>query len=223
MTEKILIVEDDKDLLAVLIDLLKDEGYFIEEATTGSEAIKKIQNSSLNLVLLDLGLPDISGESVLEKIRAQNPQLPVVILTAKSKASEIAEGLNLGADDYLAKPFSAEELIARIKARLRNVSSDAKTLDVSDLSLNLDSREAKRGQKVIELTKTEFELLVLLMKNKGRVLTRDIILNHVWQYSDDIESRAVDVYIGYLRKKIDEGNSQKLIKNVRGVGYTIKD
>ena len=223
MPEKILIVEDDKDLLQVLRDLLRDGGYFIEEATTGSQALKKIQNSSLNLILLDLGLPDISGESVLEKIRAENPHLPVVILTAKSKASEIAEGLNLGADDYLAKPFAAEELIARIKARLRNVSSDTKTLQVSDLSLNLDSREAKRGQKAIELTKTEFELLVLLMKNKGRVLTRDIILNHVWQYSDDIESRAVDVYIGYLRKKIDAGNSQKLIKNVRGFGYTIKE
>lgn len=219
MPEKILVVEDDNDLLGVLIDLLKDEGYMVEDAQTGSVALKKIETSSQDLVLLDLGLPDIAGESVLQEIRKINPQLPVVILTAKSKAFEIAQGLNLGADDYLAKPFAAEELIARIKARLRNTSQNKKILQFADLYVNLDKREVKRGKREIQLTKTEFELLVYLMKNKGKVMTKDILLNHVWQYSLEIESRVVDVYIGYLRKKIDNNHAQKLIKNIRGVGY----
>ena len=191
----------------------------VEEAGTGSEALRKIETSSQDLVLLDLGLPDIAGESVLQTIRKINPQLPVVILTAKSKAFEIAQGLNLGADDYLAKPFAAEELLARIKARLRNTGQDKKNLQFADLWVNLDKREVKRGKKEIRLTKTEFELLVYLMRNKGKVLTKDILLNHIWQYSLEIESRVVDVYIGYLRKKIDKNHAQKLIKNIRGVGY----
>ncbi len=219
MPEKILVVEDDSDLLGVLVDLLKDEGYIVEDARTGSEALRKIETSPQDLILLDLGLPDISGESVLQTIRKLYPQLPVVILTAKSKAQEIAQGLNLGADDYLAKPFAAEELIARIKARLRTTLQNQKTLEFADLYVDLDKREAKRGKLKIELTKTEFELLVYLMSNIGKVMTKDILLNHVWRYSFEIESRVVDVYIGYLRKKIDNGHKQKLIKNVRGVGY----
>lgn len=223
MPEKILIVEDDIDLLGVLKDLLKDGGYIVEDAQTGSEAIRKVETSSLDLVLLDLGLPDITGESVLAQIRKMNPELPVVILTAKSKAFEIAQGLNLGADDYLAKPFAAEELIARIKARLRNTNIKGTILEAQDLSLNLDTREVKRGDKDIKLTKTEFELLECLMKNKGKVMTREVLLNHVWQYSLEIESRVVDVYVGYLRKKINNGVSPKLIKNIRGVGYLLKE
>ena len=219
MASKILIVEDDKDLQKTLSGFLQDVGFITETASTGSAALARLEKILPSLVLLDLGLPDIQGESVLEKIRDEYPDLPVVILTAKSKPEEIAKGLNLGADDYLPKPFAAEELLARIKARLKSGNSKKDTIKLDDLVLDLSKKLAKRGNKIIDLTKTEFDLLQFLMENTGRVLTRDIILNHVWGYSSSVESRVVDVYIGYLRKKVDNGHTKKLIKNKRGFGY----
>ena len=169
--------------------------------------------------MLDLGLPDIQGETILKKVRGDYPDLPIIILTAKSKPQEVADGLNLGADDYLPKPFAAEELLARINARIKKAKTKNDTITVSDLTLNLSKMVAKRGSKNISLTKTEFELLKFLMENKGRVLSREIILNNVWGYTTEIESRVVDVYMGYLRKKIDKKYTNKLIKNKRGFGY----
>lgn len=221
MAGKILIVEDDKTLQKVIGDFLKDEGFITETASTGSEALVKIDNALPALVLLDLGLPDIQGETILVQIRQDYPELPVVILTAKSKPQEIAAGLNLGADDYLAKPFAAEELLARINARIKARNNHLEYLEVQDLYLDLTRMTAKRGSRNIVLTKTEFTLLEFMMKSAGRVLPRELILNHVWGYSTDVETRIVDIYIGYLRKKIDDGFEHKLIQNKRGFGYMI--
>lgn len=222
MSTKLLIVEDDEALQNVLQEFLQNEGFLTEVASTGSAALLKVEKFLPSLVLLDLGLPDIQGETVLAEIRKNHPELPVVILTAKSKPHEIAQGLNLGADDYLPKPFAAEELLARIHARIKTNKSNTDILRVDELSLDLSKKTAFREKKKIDLTKTEFELLKYLMENEGRVLSRDLILNHVWGYSTDVESRVIDVYIGYLRKKIDSGFDKKLIKNKRDFGYLIE-
>lgn len=221
MPSTLLIVEDDKTLQNVLKDFLQTEGFLTETASTGSDALYKIDKSPPDMVLLDLGLPDIQGETVLEKVRDEHPELPVVILTAKSQPHEIAAGLNLGADDYLPKPFAVEELLARINARIKKNKNHEKHIKVADLTLDLTKMCAVRGDMEITLTKTEFQLLELLMNNKGRVLSRDLILNHVWGYSPDVESRVVDIYIGYLRRKIDDEFEPKLIQNKRGFGYMI--
>ena len=218
MTVSLLIVEDDLPLQKVLSDVLKEEGFITEVVGTGSDALLKIDKSLPSLVLLDLGLPDIQGETVLMRIREDHPDLPVVILTAKSKPHEIAAGLNLGADDYLPKPFAVEELLARINARVKK-GTNKDYMEISGLTLDLAKMAVTREGHEINLTKTEFELLQFLIENKGRVLNRDIILNHVWGYSPNVESRVVDIYIGYLRKKIDKGFSKKLIKNKHGFGY----
>lgn len=224
MQNRLLIVEDDIALQRVLIDLLQDEGFLTEAVSTGAKALHKLDKTLPHLVLLDLGLPDIQGETVLAKIRSDFPELPVVILTAKSKPHQIAQGLNLGADDYLPKPFAVEELLARINARLKLTSRDqTMPLAAGDVRLDQARKVAFKGKSKVELTKREFELLQFLLENKGRVLSRDIILNHVWDYPTEVESRVVDIYIGYLRKKIDTGNKPKLIRNKRGFGYYISD
>lgn len=222
MAINLLIVEDDITLQKVLSKFLQDEGFITQVVSTGSEALVRIEKSQPNLVLLDLGLPDIQGESVLVNIRQNYPDLAVVILTAKSKPNEIAQGLNLGADDYLAKPFAAEELLARINARIKGGANNSNhTIEIDDLVLDKDKKTVKRNGRNITLTKTEFDLLQFLMENQGRVVTREMVLNHVWGYTTDVESRVVDVYIGYLRKKIDKKEAKKLIRNKRGFGYLL--
>ncbi len=221
MSLKLLIVEDDTDLQKVLSGLLQAEGFLVEVASTGSEALLKIEKTQPTLVLLDLGLPDIQGETVLKQTRGNYPHIPVVILTAKSKPQDIAEGLNLGADDYLPKPFAVEELLARINARIKNNGKSSDVMRSGDLILNLSTMTAKRGNREINLTRTEFQLLKFLLENSGRIVTREMMLNHVWGYSTDVESRVVDVYVGYLRKKINDGFEKELIRNKRGFGYFI--
>ncbi len=221
MSQKLLIVEDDITLQKTLSQLLQEEGFLTETASTGSEALIKIDKILPDLVLLDLGLPDIQGETILKNTRENHPEIPVVILTAKSKPQEIAEGLNLGAQDYLAKPFAIEELLARINARIKNNNAKKEILESHDLILNLSKMTARRASREINLTRTEFELLKFLLENMGRIVTKEMILNHVWGYSTEVESRVVDVYVGYLRKKIDGGFTKELIKNKRGFGYFI--
>lgn len=223
MVNTILVVEDDSGLQKYLKELLLDNGYSVQTAGDGIQALNSVEKLIPDLVVLDLGLPNMSGEAVCSELRKKYPDLPVIILTAKDTTSDIVQGLNLGADDYITKPFVADELLARIKVRLRSKNGGDSTLKVDDLELDNKSLEVKRSGKNIQLTPQEFKLLQYLMSNKGRILTREMILNRVWLYSPDIETRVVDVYMGYLRKKIDAEAEKKLIHSVRGFGYMIKE
>lgn len=222
MLRSILIVEDDKGIQKFLKELLLDHGYSVKVASDGVAALENIKKAPPDLVLLDLNLPNVTGESVCLEIRKNYPDVRVIILTAKDTTSDIIQGLNLGADDYITKPFIADELLARIQARLRLTENDSK-LKVADLEMDTNTLEVKRSGKPIKLTPQEFKLLQYLMNNKGRILTRDMILNRIWPSSYDIETRVVDVYMGYLRKKIDLGVKKKLIHSARGFGYMIKE
>lgn len=223
MVKTILVVEDDLGLQKYLKELLLDNGFNVQSASDGIQALKSVEKLLPDLVVLDLGLPNMSGEAVCSEIRKKYPDLPVVILTAKDGVEDIVQGLDLGADDYMTKPFVADEFLARLRARLRFQNGTDTTLKVGDLELDNKSLTVNRSGNSIQLTPQEFKLLQYLMSNKGRILTREMILNRVWLYSPEIETRVVDVYMGYLRKKIDSEYDDKLIHSVRGFGYMIKD
>lgn len=223
MNKNILVVEDDEGIQTYLKELLLDNGYAVETANDGVEALNKLKRTPPELVILDLGLPNLSGESVVSEVRKKYPELPVIILTARDTTSDIVHGLQLGADDYITKPFAGEVLLARIQARLRSTEGDNSILSAADLELNTKTLEVKRAGTPIQLSQKEFQLLQYLLNNKGRVLTREMILNRIWLYSSHIETRVVDVYMGYLRKKIDADHEKKLIQSVRGFGYMIKE
>lgn len=223
MAAMILIVEDDKGLQKYLKELLLDNGYAVQTASDGIAALEYLKKNEPDIVVLDLGLPTMSGEAVCQEIRKKNKDLPIIILTAKDAVTDIVQGLNLGADDYITKPFIADEFLARIKARLRKQGTTESILRVADLELDSKTMEVKRHGKPIQLTPQEFKLLQYLMSNKGRILTREMILSRIWLYSSDVETRVVDVYIGYLRKKIDAEAQKKLLHSIRGFGYVIKE
>lgn len=223
MTNTVLVVEDDPGLQKYLKELLWENAFVVHVAPDGVQALNLLNKTKPDIMILDLGLPNMTGESVCVEAKKKYPELPIIILTAKDTTSDIVEGLNLGADDYMTKPFVADELLARIKARLRGSEDNSGKLVVGNLELDNKSFEVKRAEKPIHLTPQEFKLLEYLMNNKGRILTREMILNRVWLYSPDIETRVVDVYMGYLRKKIDDDHKDKLLKSVRGFGYMIKD
>lgn len=223
MAKTILIVEDDLGLQKYLKELLFSNGYSVQTASDGAQALNSVEKLPPDLIILDLALPNMSGESVCLEIRKKYPDLRVIILTAKDGVTDIIHGLDLGADDYMTKPFLADELLARIKARLRYKDGSDIRLKVDDLELDAKTFETKRDNQTIQLTPQEFKLLQYLMNNKGRILTREMILNRVWLYAPNIETRVVDVYMGYLRKKVDSGYNKKLLHSVRGFGYMIKE
>jgi DNA-binding response OmpR family regulator len=223
MAQTILVVEDDNGLQKYLKELLLDNGYAVHTVSDGIAALDYFKKSEPDLMVLDLGLPVMSGEAVCREVRKKYKDLPIIILTAKDSINDIVEGLNLGADDYMTKPFVADEFLARIKARLRKQVNSETLLKVSDLELDSKTMEVKRKGKDIQLTPQEFKLLQYLMSNKGRILTREMILSRIWLYSSDVETRVVDVYMGYLRKKVDAGTEKKLLHSVRGFGYVIKE
>ena len=218
---RILIVEDDDGIRTTLKEILIERGFLIDVVEDGVQALKIIKKSPPDLLLLDLGLPKISGESICKEVHKLFPNLPIIIITAKNNTEDVVNGLTIGAVDYVSKPFQLDELIARIKLRLKIVDTDV--LKVADLQMNIKTMEVNRNGKIINLTPHEFKLLQYLMMNKGNVLTREMILNRVWQYSYDVDSRVVDVYIGYLRKKIDLNFQKQLINVTRGFGYSIKE
>jgi DNA-binding response OmpR family regulator len=222
-TTTILVVEDEPGIRKYLEEILIENRFAVQSTGEGTAALKILETMQPDLVLLDLKLPDIAGETICREITEHYPQTTVIILTAKDTTSDIVEGLGLGADDYITKPFTPEELIARIKARLRNKGATDSVLKVADLELNVKTFHVIRGGKEIKLTPQEFKLLAYLMANKNQVLTREMILNRIWEHSQDVETRVVDVYIGYLRKKIDENGRKKLIQSLRGFGYVMKD
>lgn len=221
MNANILIVEDDADVRESLKILLQREGYVVAAVETGSGAIRLLERAPQNLVLLDLGLPDIKGEALCYEIKRNYPQTMVIMITARGTANDLVKGLSLGADDYIAKPFDTEVVIARIHAVLRRTRGEDGVLTCGDLRLDPHTTQVTRNDKKIELTHTEYKLLHYLMLNRERMLSRELILNHVWAYDFEVESRVVDVYIGYLRKKIDSGHPKKYIESRRGFGYRL--
>lgn len=224
MIDTILIVEDEKNLQNIYKDVLQKQGYRVITADTGEQALNLVQTEQPDVVLLDLSLPGLSGEAVCMKIRSDFPDERIIIFADGDNVQTIVHSLNLGADDCMTKPIIPEELTARVAARLRRKHGTSNSVQqLGGLELNLDTHEVNREGKSISLTAQEFRLLEYLLENKGRVITRDMILNRIWGYAHDLETRVVDVYIGYLRKKIDSGFHRKLIRSVRGFGYIIKD
>ena len=223
MAEHILLVEDEEKLARMVELELKYEGYSVEKAFDGRKGLELALSGAFDLVLLDIMLPQLSGMEVLRRLRRES-QVPVIMLTARDSVVDKVSGLDSGADDYITKPFAIEELLARIRAALRTKSGrDSQMLAVGPLAMEVESRRVTvRGQEV-ELTKKEFDLLRHLLENKGRVLTREALLDSVWGFDFVGETNSVDVYIRYLRSKIDEAFGIKLIHTVRGVGYVIKE
>ena len=223
MAEHILLVEDEEKLARMVELELKYEGYSVEKAFDGRKGLELALSGAFDLVLLDIMLPQLSGMEVLRRLRRES-QVPVIMLTARDSVVDKVSGLDSGADDYITKPFAIEELLARIRAALRTKSGrDSQMLAVGPLAMEVESRRVTvRGQEV-ELTKKECDLLRHLLENKGRVLTREALLDSVWGFDFVGETNSVDVYIRFLRSKIDEAFGIKLIHTVRGVGYVIKE
>jgi DNA-binding response OmpR family regulator len=217
---RILIAEDDTPLATFIAKAFNSEDHVTEIAPTGDDALLRIQRGGFDLLILDLNLPVISGSEVLRKVRSANLDIPILILTATDAEAERVACLDAGADDYLTKPFSFPELSARIRAVLRRKNRPGQAfLKVADLELDYMQRTVHRASRVIDLTPKEFGLLEYFMRNPGRRITRNMIIEHVWKLAPDTMTNVVDVYVNYLRKKIDEGSSVKLIRTIRGVGY----
>ena len=219
---KVLVVEDERKISNFIKRGLLDSGYSVDCAFTGEEALDKIHDE-YNLIILDLMLPDMDGFDICAKIRKSKIQTPVLMLTARNSIEDKIKGLDMGADDYLTKPFAIGELLSRIKALLRRSPSIIDgIINVGDLTLNTKTYEVFRNGVQIELSQKEFSILEYLMVNQGVVLTRTMIEDHAWDYEFEGFSNVVDVYIRMLRKKIDDGHKEKIIKTVRGVGYKVK-
>lgn len=225
MAQKILIVEDEVKIARFLELELGHEGYIVDQAHDGREGLNKALNNQYDLIVLDIMLPSVNGIEILRKIR-QNSEIPIILLTAKDEVMDKVIGLDMGADDYITKPFAIEELLARIRTALKRKiqkQEHSKTLQAGALKLDADKYSVTYGNDQIELTKREFDLLKYLVENKNIVLTRDRLLEEVWGFDYVGDTNIVDVYIRYLRSKIDDRYNIKLIHTIRGVGYIIKD
>ena len=221
---RVLIAEDEMDLNTILNMKLTDAGYSVDSCYDGKEAILYLESAEYDLVILDINMPGADGFSVLDSLRKAGKKTPVLFLTARDSISDRVRGLDAGANDYLVKPFSLEELMARIRVLTRTAhGSSENVLKAADLTLNIASREVRRAGVLIELSAKEYQLLQYLLYNKGIVLSREKIENHIWNFDYEGGTNVVDVYISYLRKKIDGQHAQKLIKTVRGVGYVLRE
>jgi len=219
----ILVVDDERKIRDVVRSYLEREGYAVLLADSGQAALEIAARAEPDLIVLDLMLPDVSGEEVARSVRSVS-EVPIVMLTAKASEEDRVGGLKLGADDYLVKPFSFEELLARVHALLRRRSAPSgEVLRFADLELEVDAREARRNGRTIELTTTEFNLLLLFMRHPRKVLTRDVIMEHVWAYDFEGESNVLEVYVRYLRSKLEGDGEPRLIHTVRGAGYVLKE
>jgi len=219
------IVDDDAAIRTALGRALRMENYDVEMFENGLDALRAVQLRAPDAIVLDLQLPDIDGLEVCRRIRRAGDATPILMLTARDAVNDRVEGLDVGADDYLVKPFDLAELLARLRALLRRrqvTDGDDTALRFEDLTLNPGTREVRRGDRVIELTKIEFDLLELFLQHPRQVLTRDQILDLVWGYTFDSGTNSLAVYIGYLRRKLEEGNEARLIQTVRGVGYALR-
>ena len=221
---RLLLVEDNKSILTATAKCLEKSGYSVDTCRNGADAQFYISMGKFDCIILDIMLPGKDGLSILKEMRNQGNLTPVLLLTARDTVEDRVRGLDCGADDYLVKPFSFDELLARIRVLLRRQGPDRKNeLTVADLTMNLSNHEVSRSNRKIELTSKEFAILEYLLRNKNRVLTRTQIVEHVWNFDFDCSSNIVDVYIRYLRSKIDDGFNLKLISTIRGSGYSIKE
>ena len=222
---KILVVDDERAVRESLQRALELEGYEIELAGDGEEALYRLQSEvQPDAAIVDVLMPGVDGLEVTRRLRRSGSRLPVLMLTARDAVDNRVEGLDAGADDYVTKPFALEELLARLRALLRRATEeDGETLRFADLELNPGTREVRRGGEPIELTRTEFSLLELFMRNPRQVLTRSLIFERVWGYDFGFASNSLDVYIGYLRRKTELGDRPRLIQTVRGVGYALRE
>ena len=221
---RLLIAEDDADLNSVIVKKLKAEGYSVDACFDGEEALAYLTGADYDAAILDIMMPVMDGLETVRQLRGAGKNTPVIFLTARDTIADKVQGLNLGANDYVVKPFSFDELIARIGAVTRTVSGSASSVvTVGDLSLDTSKRSVTRSGEPVRLTAKEYQLLEYLMLNRGRVLSREKILNHVWGYDYYGGENVIDVYMNYLRKKIDHNHTRKLLHTVRGMGYVLRE
>jgi DNA-binding response OmpR family regulator len=223
----ILIIEDEADIVRFLMLELQHEGYSVSSCTNGRAGLEKALTGEFDLILLDVMLPELNGIEILRRLRKAN-SVPVILVTARDTVMEKVNGLDMGANDYITKPFHIEELLARIRMVLRTAepsspSSPEGTLSIGDLILTASSRQVTRAGEIIELTKTQYDLLEYLLRNRDIVRSRDQILNHVWGYEYAGNSNVVDVYVRYLRNRIHDSDESKIIETIRGIGYVLRD
>jgi len=221
---RILVVDDDPEIRSLIRRSLAYEGYYTDTAGDGCEALARAADKPPDLIILDIMMPGRDGIEVCRKLRQDNDDVPILMLTAKGTVADKVSGLECGADDYLVKPFALDELLARVKALLRRRQPrEGETLHFSDLSLNTATREIRRSQKSIKLTVQEFDLLELLMRHPHQILRREQIYQLVWGYDYSGESNVLEVYLSYLRSKLEAGGQPRIIHNVRGLGYVLRE
>jgi two-component system, OmpR family, response regulator MprA len=221
---RVLVVDDEPAVRSALERALRLEGYDVELASDGAEALHRLSLHSPDAVVLDVLMPHVDGLEVCRRLRAADDRTPVLMLTARDAVGDRVAGLDAGADDYLVKPFALEELHARLRALLRRATgAEGGALRFADLTMDTGTREVRRGSRRIELTRTEFLLLELFMRNPRQVLTRSVIFDRVWDYDFGPRSNALEVYVSYLRRKLEEGGEPRLIHTVRGVGYVLRE
>jgi two-component system, OmpR family, response regulator MprA len=222
-TMRILVVDDERPVRDALDRALRLEGYEVDLAPDGQEALLSLARRSVDAIVLDVLMPVMDGLETCRALRRRDDKTPVLLLTARHEVSDRVAGLDAGADDYLVKPFALEELLARLRALLRRSSGGDGVLSFADLTLDPGTREVRRGERQIELTRTEFLLLDLFLRNPRQVLTRDLIFDRVWGYDFGPTSNSLEVYIGYLRRKTEAAGEPRLIHTVRGVGYALRE
>ncbi len=221
---RVLVVEDDQKLAAVLRQGLKEQGYSVDLAAAAAQGFDMALASDYDAILLDVMLPGRSGFDVLRDLRARGSRSPILVLSARSSVQDRVLGLDLGADDYLSKPFAFQELLARLRAITRRPAVEPRSiLKAADLEMDVARREVSRGGRTIDLTTKEFALLEYFLRKKGLLLTRAMILDHVWDFDYDGGSNLVEVYVNYLRRKTEQNDAPRLIQTVRGAGYVLKD
>lgn len=224
MPARVVVVDDDEALRGAVRRALRLEGYDVDVAADGEDALAQLAGLSADLVVLDVLMPVLDGVTVCRRLRESGDRTPILMLTARDAVSDRVAGFEAGADDYLSKPFALEELLARVKALLRRSYPEHDgALRVADVELNPRTRQVTRGERVLELTRTEFALLEMLMRNADVVLTREVIWERVWGFDDSGGSNTLDVYIGYLRRKTEAGGEARMIHTVRGVGFVLRD
>ena len=218
------VAEDDPSVRNAVERVLELEGYQVQTANDGNAALDLITSSKPHAVVMDVMMPFADGLTVTRELRHRGNRTPILLLTARHEVGDRVAGLDAGADDYLVKPFAVDELLARVRALLRRYESitSPTVISLGDLTMDTSKREAKRGNKVLDLTKTEFDLLHILLEQQDIVLTREYLYEHIWGYNFETNSKSLDVYIGYLRRKLDDSGEERLLHTVRGVGYVMR-